>query len=189
MMRWHHDGMPLVRISVNISALHFRDESLLASVQGALNESGLPAELLELEVTESLMQTQGDMQIFHDIKRLGVKIAIDDFGTGYSSLASINEIPLDCLKIDRCFIQDVLYNPQTPILLGTIINLYNAMGYELVAEGVETIEQLLVMSGLGCFNIQGYVFSRPVSAEKIPVLLKKDYRLELAAQNLPLPQR
>ena len=189
LMRWHHDGMPLVRMSVNISALHFRDESLLASVRRALTDSGLPAECLELEVTESVMQTQGDMRIFHDIKRLGVKIAIDDFGTGYSSLASINEIPLDCLKIDRCFIQDVLYNPQTPILLGTIINLSNAMGYELVAEGVETIEQLLVMSGLGCFKIQGYVFSRPVSAEKIPTLLKKDYRLELAAQNLPLPNR
>ena len=185
MMRWHQEGMPLVQVSVNISSLHFRDESLLASVQSALMQSHLPAELLELEVTESVMQTQGDMQIFHNIKKLGVKIAIDDFGTGYSSLASINEIPLDCLKIDRSFVQNVLYNAQTPVLLGTIINLSNAMGYKLIAEGVETIDQLLVMSGLGCHNIQGYYFSKPVSATEIPALVLKDYNLEPPMQNKP----
>ncbi|MCK9606842.1 MAG: EAL domain-containing protein [Methylomonas sp.] len=183
MMQWHQAGMPLIQISVNISSLHFRDKGLLASVQSALLQSQLPAEFLELEVTESVMQTQGDMQIFHNIKELGTKIAIDDFGTGYSSLASIKEIPLDCLKIDRCFVQDVLYNIQTPVLLGTIISLSNAMGYKLIAEGVETIDQLLIMSGLGCHNIQGYYFSKPVDAGEFPALLKRDYKLETLSQH------
>ena len=183
MMQWHQDGMPLVQVAVNISSLHFRDGSLLSSVQNVLMQSQLPAKFLELEVTESVMQTRGDMQIFHNIKKLGVNIAIDDFGTGYSSLASINEIPLDCLKIDRSFVQDVLYNSQTPVLLGTIISLSNAMGYKLIAEGVETIDQLLVMSGLGCHNIQGYYFSKPVPAAEIPALVQKDYKLEPSGQN------
>ena len=178
MMQWHQYGMPLVQVAVNISSLHFRNANLLASVQSALEQSQLPAKFLEIEVTESVMQTEGDMQIFHNIKKLGVKIAIDDFGTGFSSLASINKIPLDCLKIDRSFVQDVLYNTQTPVLLGTIINLSNAMGYKLVAEGVETIEQLLVMSGLGCHVIQGYYFSKPVQADEIPALMRRNYKLE-----------
>lgn len=183
MMQWHQGGMPLIQVAVNISSLHFRDAGLLDSLQSALDQSQLPAEFLELEVTESVMQTQGDMAIFKNIKQLGVKIAIDDFGTGYSSLASLNKIPFDCLKIDRCFVQDVLYNTQTPVLLGTIINLSNAMGYKLVAEGVETIEQLLIMSGLGCHNIQGHYFSKPVPADEVPGLVQRNFKLELSAHN------
>jgi diguanylate cyclase (GGDEF)-like protein len=183
MMQWHREGLPLVQIAVNISSLHFRDFHLLDALNRSLSKSLLPAEYLELEVTESVMQTQGDMQIFHNIKKLGVKIAIDDFGTGYSSLASLKDIPLDCLKIDRCFVQDVLYNTQTPILLGTIISLSNAMGYKLVAEGVETIEQLLVMSGLGCHVIQGYYFSKPLPALELPALFEQDYTLQTASLN------
>jgi diguanylate cyclase (GGDEF)-like protein len=177
MMIWHHEGLPLVQIAINISSLHFRDAHLLNTLRSTLSKSLLPAEYLELEVTESVMQTKGDMKIFTDIKQLGVKIAIDDFGTGYSSLASLKDIPLDCLKIDRSFVQDVLYNTQTPILLGTIISLSNAMGYKLVAEGVETVDQLLVMSGLGCHVIQGYYFSKPVPADAMPTLFAKDYIL------------
>jgi EAL domain-containing protein (putative c-di-GMP-specific phosphodiesterase class I) len=178
MMIWHHEGLPLVQIAINISSLHFRDAHLLNTLRSTLSKSLLPAEYLELEVTESVMQTKGDMKIFTDIKQLGVKIAIDDFGTGYSSLASLKDIPLDCLKIDRSFVQDVLYNTQTPILLGTIISLSNAMGYKLVAEGVETVDQLLVMSGLGCHVIQGYYFSKPVPADAMPTLFAKDYILQ-----------
>ncbi|MBS3954372.1 MAG: EAL domain-containing protein [Methylomicrobium sp.] len=183
MMQWHQDGMPLVQVAVNISSLHFRSASLVDSVQSALRQSRLPAEFLVLEVTESVMQTQGDMQIFHNIKKLGVKIAIDDFGTGYSSLASLKDIPLDCLKIDRCFVQDVLYNTQTPVLMGAIISLSTAMGYKLVAEGVETIEQLLVMSGLGCQVIQGYYFSKPLPAVELPAMFERDYKLQTASFN------
>lgn len=183
MMKWHREGLPLVQIAVNISSLHFRDAHLLDALTSTLSKSQLPAEYLELEVTESVMQTEGDMKIFADIKKLGMKISIDDFGTGYSSLASLKDIPLDCLKIDRCFVQDVLYNTQTPVLLGAIIGISNAMGYKLVAEGVETIDQLLVMSGLGCHVIQGYYFSKPVPANELPALFAKDYILQSSQLN------
>ncbi len=183
MMQWHREGMPLLQMAVNISPLHFRDPQLLDSVQNTLELTHMPARYLELEVTESVMQTKGDLKIFAHIKKLGVKIAIDDFGTGYSSLSSLKELPLDCLKIDRSFVQDLLYNSQTPVLLGTIISLSNAMGYKLVAEGVETIDQVLVMSGLGCQTIQGYYFSKPVPADEVPALVKKDFKLDSAVAN------
>lgn len=178
LMTWNQAGMNLVPVSVNISPLQFRSPDLCDTVEQALTRSKLPAQYLELEVTESVMQTEGDLQIFAKLKQLGIKIAIDDFGTGYSSLASLKELPVDCLKIDRVFVQDVLYNPQTPVLLGTIIGLANAMNYNLIAEGVETIDQALVMSGLGCEIIQGYYFSKPVPADELPALADKNFKLE-----------
>jgi diguanylate cyclase (GGDEF)-like protein len=183
MMQWHKKGMPLVSIAVNISSIYFHDMQLVSKIQSALTASGLPSKYLELEVTERVMQTEDDVAIFEHIKQLGVKIAIDDFGTGYSTLASLKNIPLDSLKIDRCFVKDVLYNPQTPLLLGAIIGLTNANGYKLVAEGVETIDQLLVISGLGCHIVQGYFFSKPLPADEIPALVDKDFSLDLPALN------
>lgn len=179
MMAYQTQGHDLVKIAVNISPIHFRDPALIGSVREALRESRLPPDFLQLEVTESVMQTQGDLKIFAQLKKLGVKIAIDDFGTGYSSLASLKELPVDCLKIDRVFVQDVLYNPQTPVLLGTIIGLANAMDYSIVAEGVETFEQAMVMSGLGCQIIQGYFFSKPVSAQQLPALFGTNFIADL----------
>ena len=101
------------------------------------------------------MQTQGSLEIFHQLRALGVKIAIDDFGTGYSCLASLKQLPLDYLKVDRIFVADVLTNTHTAFLLGAIIGLANALEYTVIAEGVETKEQALVMQGLGCHIVQG----------------------------------
>ncbi|MGR9114212.1 MAG: EAL domain-containing protein [Gammaproteobacteria bacterium] len=178
-MQWHKDGASLLKVAVNISPLHFRDPSLFEAIQQILEQTQLPPQYLQLEVTESVMQTQGDLEIFPRLKKLGIKIAIDDFGIGYSSLASLKELPVDCLKIDRTFVADMLDNPQTPVLLAAIISLAEAMKYSLVAEGVETIEQALAMSGLGCQTIQGYYFSKPVPASEIPKLIEKDYKLGL----------
>ena len=178
MVSWHKDGMELIDVAVNISPLHFREPTIFETIQHVLEQTQLPPSCLQLEVTEGVMQTQDNMEIFAKLKKLGVKIAIDDFGTGYSSLASLKELPVDCLKIDRTFVHDVLYNSQTPVLLGAIIGLADAMKYSLVAEGVETIDQALVMSGLGCQTIQGYYFSEPVPAGKIPSLMAKDYKLD-----------
>jgi EAL domain-containing protein (putative c-di-GMP-specific phosphodiesterase class I) len=130
-----------------------------------------------LEVTESAIQTFGSLSVFKQLRELGVKIAIDDFGTGYSCLASLKQLPLDCLKIDKVFVDDVLSNPHTALLLGTIIGLANALDYTLVAEGVETKEQALIMHGLGCHIIQGYLFSRPVASDQIPSLCNIDFTL------------
>jgi len=180
MMEWRAQGLEQVRIAVNISPSHFADPKLLVTVRDILKQTGLPAELLQLEVTESVMHADIDMDVFRDLKALGVKIAIDDFGTGYSSLASLKELPVDCLKIDRIFVQDVLYNPQTPVLLGTIIGLANAMDYQIVAEGVETQEQAMVMMGLGCDVIQGYFFSPPVAVEQVVGLFRQNFMVNPA---------
>ncbi len=183
MMSWQAQGLPLKTVAVNISATYFRDPQLISTVAEILKQTQLPAEYLQLEVTESAMQTPVDMDIFKRLKSMGLQIAIDDFGTGYSCLASLKDMPVDCLKIDRVFVQDVLFNPQTPILLGTIIGMANAMNFSLIAEGVETIDQAMVMSGLGCEIVQGYLFSPPLTASELPPLFSKDFRLEFIQSN------
>jgi diguanylate cyclase (GGDEF)-like protein len=181
--QWHQSGMPLIQVAVNISALHFQDNSLLSTVQDILAKTAIPAKYLELEVTESAMQAEECLSTIQQLRKLGVKIAIDDFGTGYSCLASLKQLPLDCLKIDKVFVDDVLTNPNTSLLLGTITGLANALGYTLVAEGVENKEQALIMHGLGCQIIQGFLFSRPVPSDKIIELASVDFRLQLNSQS------
>jgi len=171
LVQWHHLGIPYIQVAVNISALHFQDPTILNTVQDILSKYKVPAKFIELEVTESAIQSKECLDTIQQLRELGVKIAIDDFGTGYSCLASLKQLPLDCLKIDKVFVDDVLTNPNTALLLGAIIGLANALEYTLVAEGVETKEQALVMHGLGCQVIQGYLFSRPVSSDKIPALI------------------
>lgn len=169
--KWHRSGLPFIQVAVNLSPAHFQDLGLIDTVQNLLNKTGVPAQYLELEVTESTMQTQGHIEVFKKLREIGVKIAIDDFGTGFSCLASLKQLPLDCLKIDKIFVDDMLYNSHTSLLLGTIIGLANALDYTLVAEGVETKDQALVLQGLGCNIVQGFFFSPAVPADDIPALL------------------
>jgi diguanylate cyclase (GGDEF)-like protein len=173
--QWHQMGMPMMPISVNISALHFQDSNLLDTIQVVLKKFDIPSHFLELEVTESTIQSEECLKTIVELRDLGVKIAIDDFGTGYSCLASLKDMALDCIKIDKVFVDDVLTNSNTSLLIGTIIGLANALGYVLVAEGVESKEQMLVMHGLGCQVIQGYYFSKPVNADQIPQLQERQF--------------
>ena len=174
-MQWHKSGLPFMQVAVNLSALHFRDTSLLDTVQEILAKTGVPAKYLELEVTESAMQEDEYLDIVKQLRQLGIKITIDNFGTGYSCLASLKQLPLDCLKIDKVFVDDIETNPHTSLLLGTIIGLANVLDYTMVAEGVETKVQALIMHSLGCQIIQGYFFSRPVPSDKIPALIDVDF--------------
>ena len=171
MSLWRLSGLPLIQVAVNLSPDHFQYPDLMNTVQTILDKTGLPAHYLELEVTESAMQTKGHIEVFKQLREIGVKIAIDDFGTGYSCLASLKQLPLDCIKIDKIFVDDMLYNSHTSLLLGTIIGLANALGYTLVAEGVETKDQALVLQGLGCDIVQGFFFSPAVPADDIPALI------------------
>jgi diguanylate cyclase (GGDEF)-like protein len=171
MSKWHRSGLPFIQVAVNLSPAHFQDLGLIDTVQDLLNKTGVPAHYLELEVTESAMQTKGHIEVFKQLREIGVKIAIDDFGTGFSCLASLKQLPLDCLKIDKIFVDDMLYNSHTSLLLGTIIGLANALDYTLVAEGVETKDQALVLQGLGCNIVQGFFFSPAVPADDIPALI------------------
>ena len=151
------------KIAVNISAKHFATPTFPDLIQKVLDETGLAPELLELEVTESIMQLETNDETFHKLKEMGVKIAIDDFGTGFSSLSSLKQLHANCLKIDNIFVQDVVINSQSSLLLGTIFGLANALNYTLIAEGVETEEQAMVMNGLGCQVAQGNYFCDPIT--------------------------
>jgi diguanylate cyclase (GGDEF)-like protein len=175
---WHKTLDNEFSISVNISPLHFSDGSLVNSVASILHKTGLKPELLELEITETVVQTsEGDnFAIFDELRNMGVKISIDDFGTGYSTLASLKALPVDSLKIDRIFITDILDDKNASILLGTIVGVAHALGYSVVAEGVELVEQVSVLRGIGCDIIQGYYFSKPVEASYIPQLARNDFR-------------
>jgi diguanylate cyclase (GGDEF)-like protein len=172
MSRWHGAGLPFIQVSVNLSPAHFQELGLIDTVRNLLSENGIPAHYLELEVTENAMQTKGHIEVFKELRKIGVKIAIDDFGTGFSCLASLKQLPLDSLKIDKIFVEDMLYNSHTSLLLGTIISLANALDYTLVAEGAETRDQALVLQGLGCNIVQGFFFSPAIPADKIPDLIR-----------------
>ncbi len=175
---WRRTGLPYIQVGVNISPAFFQDPGFVDAVKDLLAKTGVPAQYLQLEITENGLQNVGRIEIFNQLRELGVKIAIDDFGSGFSSLASLKHLPLDGLKIDKMFMEDLLSNPHTPLLLGTIIGLANALNFTLVAEGVETKEQASVMFGLGCHVMQGYLFSRPVSGKEISELIAIDYSLD-----------
>jgi diguanylate cyclase (GGDEF)-like protein len=173
MSLWHRSGMPFMQMAVNLSPSHFQDPALVDTVRNLLDEYSIPAHYLELEVTENAMQTKGHIEVFNRLRELGVKIAIDDFGTGFSCLASLQKLPLDCLKIDKIFVDEMLYNPHTSLLLGTIIGLANSLGYSIIAEGVETMDQATAIQDLGCNLIQGFLYSPAVPADEIPALINR----------------
>lgn len=171
-MNWADAGLPEIRIAVNVSPLHLLDPEMVDSVREALDEVGLPPNLLELEITESSVQSdRGVTEALARLQALGVRISIDDFGTGYSSLGSLKHLPINTLKIDRVFVADMLNNDEDAIMLGTIIGLAHALSYTVVAEGVEEREQAQILAGLRCDLSQGYFFSRPVSADAVPALV------------------
>ncbi len=171
---WLDDGLPEMRVAVNISPLHFRDPSIVDTVNAALRASALPPHLLEIEITESSVQFDADaIAIMRQLRDLGIHIAIDDFGTSYSSLGSLKQLPITALKIDHVFITDMLDNHEDAVMLGTIVGLAHALSYKVVAEGVERQEQVRVLAGLHCDLAQGYYFAKPAPAQEIPTLLSK----------------
>jgi len=170
---WRDAGLPHVRISVNLSPVQFRREDLFERIAEAVTLSGLPPSGLELEVTESLLmhdptQTAATLRRF---KAFGLKLSIDDFGTGYSSLSYLKRFPIDALKIDRSFVMDVTSNPDDAAIATAIILMGHSLKLKVVAEGVETENQLAFLKVLQCNEAQGYLFSPPVPAEKAAGLL------------------
>ena len=167
-------GLPLLLMSVNISGRQLQSNSLTAKVDNILNHSGFPPKLLELEITESFLiaDIESSLQQLIQIKELGVRLSIDDFGTGYSSLSYLSRLPVDTLKIDRCFITELGESKQKFDLVKNFIQLSHDLGLTVVAEGVETPAQLNILKNLKCDEIQGYLFSRPVPAENFRILLQ-----------------
>ncbi len=170
-VEWERKGLPPLSVAVNISGSHFEDGKILRPTELILAETGLEPGRLELEVTETVVQTNMQAaETFDQLKRLGVRMAIDDFGTGYSCLDSIRRLPLHRLKIDRVFVNDLLADSDNSSIIATIIAMGRAMSLEVVAEGVEHLEQVIYLRGLGCDVVQGFYFSKPVSAKEIEAL-------------------
>ena len=165
--RWRSLGLPAVRIAVNVSPLQLRSKSFVAQIEEAIGIAPGAAAGLELEITESLIMENVDHSVANllAIRALGVTIAIDDFGTGFSSLSYLSKLPVHTLKIDRSFIVDMESGERGLTLVSVIINLAHALKLNVVAEGVETQEQLLTLRELGCDEMQGYLFGKPVAVD------------------------
>ena len=165
-----------VKVCVNLSARQFQHPNLARDVAEVLRETGLDASLLCLEITESVAMQEGDSSIatLNELKDLGVNLAVDDFGTGYSSLSYLKRFPVDYLKIDRSFVAGLREGSKDTAVVSGVITLAHTLGMRVVAEGVETAEQLSVLRGLGCDFAQGYYFSRPLSSEAASVLFFAD---------------
>lgn len=166
--RWQEAGFSPLRIAVNISVKQLQNSDFVGMIYDILAETGLDPQWLELEVTESCMieNVQETMGKLEELKAMGLKISIDDFGTGYSSLSYLKSFPIDFLKIDRSFITHITSDTADQAITATIIDLAKNLKVNVVAEGVETEEQRKLLSGLGCDEIQGYLYSPPVPAEE-----------------------
>jgi diguanylate cyclase (GGDEF)-like protein/PAS domain S-box-containing protein len=165
--RWLRDGLQTMGVAVNLSAVQLRDPTLPQRIVRALGDSGLPAHCLTLEVTESVAMEDPESSIIllETIRALGVQLAIDDFGTGYSSLAYLKRLPLDYIKLDRAFVQDLESDSNDAAICAATIGLAHNLGLEVVAEGVETTAQQQYLAGLRCDTFQGFLFSRPLPAD------------------------
>ena len=172
-MIWQRAGLAPVSMAVNLSPKEFMHDGLLEHIDTALAESGMPAKFLQLEITESMVMQDVDraVEVLFAIKSRGVRLAIDDFGTGYSSMAAIKQFPVDTLKIDRSFIRDLPQSGDEKAIADAIIRLGKALGLTIVAEGVETSDQETFLREHACHEMQGFLFSKAVSAEEVPPLL------------------
>ncbi|CAA7623776.1 EAL domain-containing protein [Magnetospirillum sp. UT-4] len=173
---WHDLGLPPVRIAVNVSALQFREDDVPHLVERALKETGLAPQHLELELTETLLMQRVDdvAGVLTRLRDMGVHVSIDDFGTGYSSLSYLKRMPIDSLKIDRSFVKDITEDADAATIVSTIINLAHNLKMRCIAEGVETAEQADFLRSCGCDEVQGYLISRPVSAENMVSLFDRN---------------
>jgi diguanylate cyclase (GGDEF)-like protein len=172
--KWADDGIKDFRVSVNLSSIQFKRASLLTMIKEALQDSNLPPSLLEIEITESAIMNDLDHNIvrLNQIRDMGVAISIDDFGTGYSSLSYLKKFPVQTLKIDRAFITNIDIDPDDAAIVEAIIALATTLKLSVVAEGVETREQLKVLTNFNCDVIQGFYFSKAVSAKDISALMQ-----------------
>jgi diguanylate cyclase (GGDEF)-like protein len=183
-MQWQSQGLPPIRVAVNLSPRQFRDPELLNDIRQALGDSGMPPSLLELEITESMVMQDlaRTVGLLHEIKHLGITLAIDDFGTGYSSMAMVRELPIDALKIDRSFVRDVGGDAEGKAIIKAIIALGHALDLIVVAEGVETRQQEAFLREQKCDEEQGFFISVPLPAAAFAGFLADQTRARLRAQ-------
>lgn len=167
--KWQQEGLPVVPVAVNVSAVQFRHEGFRDLIRRVLTDSGIDPSHLELELTESLLLSNADVmfEVLRDLSQMGLKLVIDDFGTGYSSLSYLRHFPVTKLKIDRSFIRDVAVNGDDAAITNAIINMSKGLSLKVIAEGVENQAQLLFLRNHECDEFQGYYFSCPIPVEDV----------------------
>lgn len=173
-MAWQREGLQAISMAVNLSPRQFQDDNLLQDIDDVLSSTGMPAHLLQIEITESMVMRNVDraIKLLDEIQARGVRLAIDDFGTGYSSMSLMKQFPIDTIKIDRSFVKDLESNDEDRAIATAIISMGKALGLTVVAEGVETAEQDHFLREHACDELQGFLFSKPVSASEISMLLR-----------------
>lgn len=179
--QWQTQGLPPIRMAVNLSARQLRHPRLLAETQRALTETGLAPHYLELELTESglVHDLYGASETCKQLKALGIKLSLDDFGTGYSSLTYVSRFPFDKLKIDQSFVHDIIHNPVNAAIARAAIVLAQGLNIFVLAEGVETTAQAQFLRSSHCHAMQGYLFSKPIKPEAFAALLAEGRGLQL----------
>jgi diguanylate cyclase (GGDEF)-like protein/PAS domain S-box-containing protein len=182
---WQDAGLAPMRLSVNFSARQFQQPAFINAVAEILRETNLDPRWLELEITESSIMKEPDQAIekLHELKLMGIRVAVDDFGTGYSSLNYLKRFPIDTLKIDKTFVADVCKDPHDTAIVRAIITLGHALDLTVIAEGVETQEQLQYLSSLGCDVVQGFLFSKSLPAPVFEELLVEQRRAAASSTN------
>ena len=173
-MKWIERGYGYKRISINVSSVQLKQSNFVDKVKKHIKEAGIPPELVEIEITESVLMESLDtnVEILRQLRKFGVRTSLDDFGTGYSSLNYLRMIPIDTLKIDKSFIDDICFNKKQEAIVDGIVNIAHNLEIEVVVEGVETPDQLHILSRKKCNIIQGYIFSKPMVAEDINDIIK-----------------
>jgi diguanylate cyclase (GGDEF)-like protein/PAS domain S-box-containing protein len=172
---WQDAGLGKLRVAVNLSARQFSATDLVPGIEAVLNDTGLDPSCLELELTESLFMSDVTpaVELLHRMKALGINLSIDDFGTGYSSFSYLSRFPIDVLKIDRSFVNDITHDANDAAIVASIIALAHNLRLSVIAEGVETAEQLDYLRHQGCDEMQGYYFSKPLPANEFEQLLRQ----------------
>lgn len=174
---WLEQGYPQIRMAVNLSSVQFMDVNIVKTISNVIQQEGIPPELLEVEITESLaMNVDQMLDNLIQIKQLGVIISIDDFGTGYSSLSYLKKFPVDKLKIDQSFVKNIPHDEEDNSIVSTIVSMAHHLGLTVIAEGTETEEQVQYLVQQGCEEAQGYLFGKPVPSHEIEILLKQGER-------------
>jgi diguanylate cyclase (GGDEF)-like protein len=183
---WQNQGLPRLRVAVNISALQFRRLDLVDTVARALNDAGIEARYLEIELTETAVMSDPEesVGILERLSRMGVIVSVDDFGTGYSSMSYLRRFPIDKLKIDRSFITNVMTSADDASIVQAIISLAHGLRLKVVAEGIESAEQVSFLRSLGCDQYQGFFFSRPVDAASFERMLRASQSAEYSAASV-----
>lgn len=179
---WQQAGLSAARMAVNLSVLQFRQPDFAGTVRNILEKSGLArnAGALELELTESMLvkDMEGTVALLEELHEMGVRLSIDDFGTGYSCLSYLKHLPIDHLKIDQSFVCNLAEDDKDAAIVNAIITLAHGLGLNVIAEGVETVEQLICLKTMQCDEAQGYLFSRPVPAAEMTLLLQNGAGLD-----------